>query len=206
MRQRRPVWRRSPTWSISERWSSPISISLVYGVATLSGQRSQPHWDCRSNTTAPRKRAADERSAQNLLAGLYLVLFTPAVVAWLRSTPHADPAAPAATDDAEWVPNGLSVALRTPVFWTATLVLTVAPIVVTALLFHQVAFFEHAGLARTQVPIALMYFAAAQVGATVLGGGMIDRGRLRAALAASRAVRTPVAARPSAARADGYSA
>jgi hypothetical protein len=35
--------------------------------------------------------------------------------------------------------------------WVCSRLLTVAPIVVTALLFHQVAFFEHAGLARTQV-------------------------------------------------------
>jgi hypothetical protein len=125
------------------------------------------------------------RQSLLLLAGLYLVLFSPLVVGWLRSAPHVDPAAPATSDDAGCVRSGLSVALRTPLFWTATLVLTVAPIVVTALLFHQVAFFERAGLARTQVPIALMYFAAAQVGATVLAGSMIDRGRLRAVLALS---------------------
>lgn len=62
--------------------------------------------------------------------------------------------------------------------------------VVTALLFHQVALFEDVGLSRAHVPAALIYFAIAQVGATILTGAMIDAGALRASLSLSCAALT----------------
>lgn len=130
------------------------------------------------------------RDSLLVFAALYLVLFTPMIVAGLRTVPHhtqlAHDGGPTDTADGTETPR-LGDAVRTRVFWLATTVLTAAPVIVTALLFHQVAFFEGAGLSRLDVPLALMYFAAAQVGATILTGRMVDAGALRAALALSSA-------------------
>jgi sugar phosphate permease len=120
-----------------------------------------------------------------LLAGLYVVVFAPLVAVGLERVPRTRMADAGTPDGRHQAPAALGEALRTWRFWTATLVLTAAPVVVTALLFHQVAFFEGAGLSRAYVAIALMYFAAAQVVATVLTGRMVDGGHLRTPLALS---------------------
>jgi sugar phosphate permease len=130
------------------------------------------------------------RQSLLVFAALYLLLGAPLVAVWLRGVPRHigvrpgdDP--PSATGSAG--ARGLGDAARTRVFWLATLALTAAPVVVTALLFHQVVFFEGTGLSRHDVPLALIYFAAAEVVATILTGRMVDDGDLRAPLALSSA-------------------
>ncbi|MEX2662008.1 MAG: MFS transporter [Vicinamibacterales bacterium] len=127
---------------------------------------------------------------QSLLtfAVLYLVVFAPMVAVGLRAVPRALPAAvrqPERQGSVGAEGFRLGEAVRTREFWVATAVLTAAPVVVTALLFHQVAFFEGMGLSRLDTPVALMYFAAAQVAATVLTGRLVDQGALRGSLALS---------------------
>ncbi|HUF81808.1 MAG TPA: hypothetical protein VMN03_11770, partial [Burkholderiales bacterium] len=79
----------------------------------------------------------------------------------------------------------LADAARLRVFWVATAILTAAPVIVTAFLFHLVAFFEGTGLSRLDAPVALMYFAGAQIAATLLTGRQVDHGALRGPLAIS---------------------
>lgn len=127
---------------------------------------------------------------QSLLAFalLYVIVFAPLVAAGLRAVPRVTPVPVMQLEPDE---SGsveafrLGEAVQTRVFWVATAVLTAAPVIVTALLFHQVAFFEATGLSRVDAPVALMYFAAAQVAATVLTGRLVDQGALRGSLALS---------------------
>jgi hypothetical protein len=118
-------------------------------------------------------------------AAVYVVVCAPLVATAMRPVPEASRASSGKAGMGRAAGADIvrtSDAARMPVFWVATAVLTAAPVVVTAFLFHLVAFFEGTGLSRLDAPVALMYFAAAQIGATLVTGQQVDRGALRGPL------------------------
>jgi MFS family permease len=69
----------------------------------------------------------------------------------------------------------LGEALRTPVFWALMLCLSIPPLVMTAVIFHQVAIFTSHGWDPSLVPPAFMAFAGAAVVMTYATGLLLER-------------------------------
>ncbi len=69
----------------------------------------------------------------------------------------------------------LGAVLKMPGFWILTTCVSVLPLVVTAVIFHQVALFDSLGWAKTLIPIAFAGFAAARVATTYLMGLALER-------------------------------
>src|SRR5690606_1444229 len=84
----------------------------------------------------------------------------------------APPADGAATTIAEPVDAdfSLAAALRTPSFWAMLLAVSISPMVLTAVIFHQVALFESHTWAVALIPAAFAAYALASVGTTYASG------------------------------------
>ncbi|HEV2130356.1 MAG TPA: MFS transporter, partial [Longimicrobiaceae bacterium] len=124
------------------------------------------------------------RGSLVVLAALYLLLFVPLVGVLLRereekepmdgdaALPEAVAAASAPTDERSF---SLRETLRLPVFWGMLLCLSVPPLVMTAVIFHQVALFTDQGWGAALVPPAFMAFALASVVMTYGTGLALER-------------------------------
>ncbi len=122
------------------------------------------------------------------LAAAYLLVFAP-LVAWLaRERGEADgppdgwPPERAGTatdggsqDEAVEAAFTLGQTLRTPVFWGMLACVSVPPMLVTAVIFHQVALFEAQGWGAALVPTAFMTFAVTGVVMTYATGVWLER-------------------------------
>lgn len=75
-------------------------------------------------------------------------------------------------EDEEERSFALGEALKTPVFWGLLGSVSVLPMVVTAVIFHQVALFEDRGWGFEMVPVSFMFFALASV-VTSYGSGLM---------------------------------
>jgi sugar phosphate permease len=122
------------------------------------------------------------RGSLLLLGGLYLFLFVPIVGRLLRERDSFEEP----IDGDGWLngsPEPVShehsfsraETLRMPVFWGLLICLSVHPLVLTAMVFHQVAFFAGEGWDPALVPAAFMVFAISGVIATYLAGLFMER-------------------------------
>ncbi len=131
-------------------------------------------------------------------AALYLLVFTP-LIAWL-SRERADEDGPldgwsedaasaaargADADGVDETSYTLGQALRTPVFWWMLVCVSVPPMVVTAVIFHQVALFEAQGWGASLVPTSFMVFAIGGVVMTYVMGLVMERVPSRFGVSAS---------------------
>jgi MFS family permease len=126
------------------------------------------------------------RGSALVFAGLYLLLFAPMMRWGLRSRSDSDepldgdPApAPGGTGGAS-APAAersltLAQAVRTPVFWGLLACVAVAPLVATAVIFHQVALFASHGWSAALVPVSFMAYATASVLMTYATGVLLER-------------------------------
>jgi MFS family permease len=127
------------------------------------------------------------RESLLVFAGLYLFVFAPLIAWGLRERePQREPLdgepAPAARDspflrqaaveERSW---SLREALRSPIFWGMLLCLSVPPLVMTAVIFHQVALFGSYGWEPALVPPAFMAFALGGVVMTYATGLALER-------------------------------
>ena len=69
----------------------------------------------------------------------------------------------------------VKAALRTPVFWGLLGCVSVLPLVVTALIFHQLALFDDVGWGQAPVPAAFMSFALSGVFFSYAAGLVLER-------------------------------
>lgn len=117
------------------------------------------------------------RGSLVVFALLYLVVFAP-----LAFRIGRDPAA-GETDDGDGMDSraptpasySLRVALRTPVFYGLSAVLTLSPLIITAIVFHQVGLFEALGRGAADAARAMIGFGVAAVAGTYLAGFMVER-------------------------------
>jgi MFS family permease len=134
----------------------------------------------------------------------YLLLFAP-VVWWLLRTRRDDEpfdgespdtdAPPQAADETAHAPDDapefeLAEVLWMPGFWVMAACVSVHPLVVTAVVFHQVALFESLGWATELVPMSFAGFAAARVVTTYLVGLWLERVSSRFGVATGMATAT----------------
>ena len=119
-----------------------------------------------------------------IIAAVYLVVFVP--VYWLLLRPRRpdepldgdreiDTSDPQRAHDFLDVSFDLKQALKTPVFWGILACVSVLPLVVTALIFHQIALFEAQGWGMERVPLSFVFFALAGVVTTYLTGIILER-------------------------------
>ncbi len=124
------------------------------------------------------------RGSLLVFAGAYALVFAPLVwrlgrdprpeeLAVQRSTPEGEPG-PAS--------HRLGRAVRTPVFYGMTLVQTVSPLIVTAVLFHQVGLFRSLGRDAGAAAEAMVGFGIAAVLVTYFAGFLVERVPERVAL------------------------
>lgn len=119
------------------------------------------------------------------LAALYLVVFAPLVVFFTRDRTEADGPAdgavlPLPDTDGTTVRREdpsfpLAAILRMPVFWGMLLCMSVPPMLLTAVIFHQVALFEARGWSPLLIPAAFAAYALASVGMTYAAGLAMER-------------------------------
>lgn len=76
----------------------------------------------------------------------------------------------------------LGRALRTPVFYGMTLVQTISPLLITALIFHQVGLFESLGRGAGAAARSMVGFGVAAVIATYMAGFLVERVTERVAI------------------------
>ena len=118
-------------------------------------------------------------------AGVYLILFVP-LFALLMRPRHPEELldgnqAPSkhlssATPDEEEEPSvDLKAALKTPVFWGLLLCVSVLPLVVTAVIFHQIALFDAVGWGAARVPLSFVFFALFGVISAYSAGIILER-------------------------------
>lgn len=124
------------------------------------------------------------RRSALVFAGAYLFVFAP-LMAWglrPRSEAHGemdgeprprpgDAARPAAPERS----FTFREAVRTPTFWALLASVAVHPMVVTAVIFHQVALFASFGWTAALVPSAFMAYAASSVATTYGTGLLLER-------------------------------
>jgi MFS family permease len=125
------------------------------------------------------------RGSLVVLAGLYLLLFAPLVGGLLRERseelePIDGGALPGQSESlaTAHLPEhsfSLSETLRMRVFWGMLLCVSVPPLVMTAVIFHQVALFAAQGWSAALVPPAFMAFAMGGVVATYGTGLALER-------------------------------
>lgn len=118
------------------------------------------------------------------MAAVYLLVAAP-LVGWLMRERRPDDApvdgGESPTDGTgrsagdEEVSFSLREALRLPVFWGLLLCTAIAPLVLTAVIFHQVAVFTSLGWGAALVPVAFMTFAMAAVVMTYATGLLLER-------------------------------
>lgn len=118
-----------------------------------------------------------------IFATVYLVLFAPLFAAGLREREEDEPLDGGEVEeesertslDLPEVDFDVRSALRTPVLWGMLLAVAVLPMVVTALVFHQVALFEATGWGLEYVPISFVFFALSGVTTTYAAGIVLER-------------------------------
>jgi MFS family permease len=127
------------------------------------------------------------RGSLLLFAAAYLVFFAPIAFRVGRDPGEAETAVEAAGGpDAVPVRSyTLGAALRTPVFHGLAAVLTLSPLIVTAVIFHQVGLFESLGRGPESAARAMIGFGIAAVSGTYLAGFLVERVNPRAAIALS---------------------
>jgi sugar phosphate permease len=81
-------------------------------------------------------------------------------------------------------------ALKTPKFWVMALCVSVLPMVVTAVIFHQVALFASLGWAKSLIAPAFVGFAAARVGTTYGTGFVLEHVSSRFGVSAAMVLAT----------------
>jgi sugar phosphate permease len=131
------------------------------------------------------------------LAGLYLLVFAPFVALLLRERAageelDGEPAAAVAVRRAAAQPLepslSLREALRTPVFWGLLFCVSVPPLVLTALIFHQVALFSSQGWSTLLIAPAFTAFAIGSVTMTYTAGLLLERVPSRYGISVSMAL------------------
>lgn len=75
--------------------------------------------------------------------------------------------------------------VRTPTFWAMLIAVSVSPMVLTAVIFHQVALFAAHGWATTLIPTAFAAYALASVACTYMAGVALERWPVRLGVSAS---------------------
>jgi hypothetical protein len=126
------------------------------------------------------------RSSLWWLGWFYALLFAPLMLLLLRERRHNEPLdgeteilGEGVIPTTAWRERQTSVplraALRQPIFWWLTVTSMVSPMVLTAILFHQVGLFAAQGWAASLVPTALMAYAVTSVVATYATGLMLER-------------------------------
>jgi predicted MFS family arabinose efflux permease len=131
------------------------------------------------------------RGSLLVLAGLYVVVAAPLAMRLLRerqsrepmdgiAAPPQDPAgANSVTPDPTGPDFTLRAALRTPTFWSMLIVVSISPMLLTAVIFHQVALFGGRGWSVSLIPAAFAAYALASVGATYAAGVILERRPVR---------------------------
>lgn len=128
------------------------------------------------------------RGSLLVLAAAYLLLFAPLVAALARQRrpdepidgeggPAAGDPPPArrAVDLVEEPSYSVREAMRTRVFWPTLAAVTITPMALTGLIFHQVTLFERIGWSVQLVPPAFLAFAVAGVIGGILSGLALER-------------------------------
>lgn len=139
------------------------------------------------------------RGSLLVLAGGYALLAVPLMFRFLRERRPddlpLDGAAFTAAGDAVKAGAGLHVtddpdfsfaaAVRTPTFWAMLLAVSVSPMVLTAVIFHQVALFDARGWAVGLIPSSFAAYALASVATTYMAGMVLERRPVRFGVTAS---------------------
>lgn len=127
------------------------------------------------------------RGSLLVFAGAYALLFAPLVYRFGRDPEPEEVRVEREQADGEEAPTShrLRRALRTPVFYGMTLVQTVSPLIVTALIFHQVGLFRSLGRGAEAAAEAMVGFGVAAVIGTYLAGYLVERIPERIALSVS---------------------
>lgn len=118
------------------------------------------------------------------LAVLYVVLAAPFVSLFLRERNTTD--LPMDGSDLEGAVLAVSdplpdrefsfrAAVRTPTFWSMLVVVSISPMLLTAVIFHQVALFHARDWSATMVPLAFATYAVAGVVITYVAGVVLER-------------------------------
>lgn len=118
------------------------------------------------------------------LAAAYALVFAP-VVYHAGRDPRPEDLARERGDDGRDAPvpsHRLSRALRTPVFYGMTVVQTVSPLLITALIFHQVGLFTSLGRGAGAAAQSMVGFGVAAVVATYMAGFLVERMAERVAI------------------------
>ena len=140
------------------------------------------------------------RGSLLVLAGLYALVAAPVTMRAMRersvnepmdgvAAPPVDPdgSAPVGIDSLD--PDfSLTGALRTPTFWAMLLVVSISPMMLTAVIFHQVALFDAREWAVTLIPAAFAAYALASVATTYVSGVMFEQRPVRFGVSASLSI------------------
>lgn len=124
------------------------------------------------------------RGSLLIFAGAYALVFAPLVWRFTRDPQPEELAAQRSTPDGEApaASHRLGHALRTPVFYGMTIVQTVSPLIITAVIFHQVGLFRSLGRDAGAAAEAMVGFGLAAVCGTYLAGFLVERVPERVAL------------------------
>lgn len=124
------------------------------------------------------------RGSLVVLAGTYVLLFAPVVYRAGRDPRPEELARERglAGGDVSDTSHRLARALRTPVFYGMAIVQTVSPLLITALIFHQVGLFEALGRGAGSAAQSMVGFGIAAVVGTYLAGFLVERVRERVAI------------------------
>jgi MFS family permease len=135
------------------------------------------------------------RGSLVLLGTAYIVLAAPLASRYLRERNADDPPVDGSTVERAPVQPGAAIqverefsfraALRTPTFWAMLAVVSISPMLLTAVIFHQVALFAARGWSATLVPTAFAMYAIAGVVVTYLAGLALERVPVRFGVTAS---------------------
>jgi predicted MFS family arabinose efflux permease len=126
------------------------------------------------------------RGSLVVMAACYLLLFVPFVntVGAAGSGRHPRGAAPSLTDvSPDPASYSLRAAARRPVFWGLLAVVALPPLVMTAVLFHQVALLASVGGGLASASTAMMAFAVGGIAGTFPGTLVLERMPPRAGIA-----------------------
>ncbi|MEX0892998.1 MAG: MFS transporter, partial [Gemmatimonadota bacterium] len=117
------------------------------------------------------------RGSLLVFAGSYTLVFAPLVYRAGRDPTSAEIVRERAgkAGDEGTPSRPLSQALRTPVFYGMTLVQTVSPLLITALIFHQVGLFESLGRSAGAAARSMVGFGTVAVVTTYLAGFLVER-------------------------------
>lgn len=124
------------------------------------------------------------RGSLVVLAAAYLLVFAPVVYRAGRDPRPEERARERGDsgDDESPASHRLSRALRTPVFYGMTVVQTVSPLLITALIFHQVGLFESLGRGAGAAAQSMVGFGVAAVLGTYMAGFLVERVTERVAI------------------------